>query len=167
MADDRKPRPDRSLRTLRLVDLAPEHLARILEIEKLVNSAPWSEQSFRNEIDYPHGRFRVALVEGEVVGYGAMWLVVDEAHITTVAVDPEWQRMGIGRRLMIDLLQDAKERGMECSSLEVRRGNAAAIRLYEELGYEQSAIRRRYYPDNQEDAVVMWLRDLRRWNPPT
>jgi len=147
--------------------LAEEHIAQILEIEKVSNGAPWSERSFRNELDHPNGIFLVAKEGGRVIAYAGEWFVVDEAHITTVAVAPENRRRGIGRQLTIALLDTAKERGMACSTLEVRAGNEAAIKLYEQLGYVSTATRRAYYPDNQEDALVMWLHDLQTWAPPT
>jgi ribosomal-protein-alanine N-acetyltransferase len=146
--------------------LREDRIPDILEIERRVNTAPWSERSFRNELGHAHGVFLTALLEGRVVGYGGVWLVIDEAHITTVAVAPENQRCGIGWRLMVELLEKAKERGMTCSTLEVRAGNQAAISLYLRLGYVEVARRKSYYPDNHEDAVVMWLYDLPTWNPP-
>ncbi len=152
--------------TLRLEKFDESHLSALLLIEPTVNTAPWSERAFRNELNHDNGIFRVAIQDGEVVGYGGVWLVIDEAHITTVAVKPEVQRQGIGRRLVIELLSAARDQGMLCSTLEVRAGNDVAIRLYERLGFQQAAVRRKYYPDNQEDAVVMWLYDLKSWEPP-
>ena len=146
--------------TLRFEPLQEAHLPAILAIENAVNGSPWSERSFRNEIDHRHGLFRVALEGGEVVGYGGVWLVIDEAHVTNVAVAPSFQRRGIGRRLMRELLRGAHERGMACATLEVRAGNAPALHLYETLDFERTAIRRGYYPDNKEDAVVMWRHRL-------
>lgn len=148
------------MKGLRLASLKPEHIPQILEIEKRANTAPWSERSFQNELTHEHGVFLVAYSGAKIVGYAGMWLVVDEAHITTVAVDPDHQRRGIGRKLMIELLARAREAGMAGATLEVRAGNAAAIGLYEGLGFVRAAVRRRYYPDNKEDAVVMWLHDL-------
>jgi [ribosomal protein S18]-alanine N-acetyltransferase len=136
----------------------------ILEIEKEANTAPWSEKSFRNELDNPDRIFLVALVQGKVAGYGGVWLVIDEAHVTTVAVAADVRGQGIGRRLMIELLNQSKAAGMTCSTLEVRASNSAAIKLYEKLGYEAVATRRKYYPDNNEDATVMWLFDLQSWD---
>jgi ribosomal-protein-alanine N-acetyltransferase len=153
-------------KTLRFVPIQEDHIPAILKIEHEANSAPWSERSFRNELDHPHGIFLVALVDGRVVGYGGVWLVIDEAHITTVAVAEEHRRQGIGWRIMVELLEKAKERGMACSTLEVRAGNPGAIELYRRLGYEVSATRKGYYPDNREDAVVMWMHDLQTWEPP-
>lgn len=151
---------------VRFEPLAEHHISAILEIEKEANSAPWSDRSFRHEIGNPQAIFLVALYQDRVVGYGGIWLVVDEAHVTTVAIDSGYRRKGIGRRLMIELLCRAKDQGLACSTLEVRASNSAAIELYERLGYVSVSRRKSYYPDNREDAVVMWLHDLRRWNPP-
>jgi len=155
-----------ALTTLRFEELQEEHIPAILEIEKQVNSAPWSEKSFRNELDHKGGIFIVALLEGKVAGYGGVWLVVDEAHITTIAVEPVHQRQGAGSRLVIDLLLRAKECGMTCATLEVRASNTIAITLYEKLGFKNTATRKAYYPDNKEAAIVMWLYDLVAWEPP-
>lgn len=146
--------------TLRFETLQESHLPAILEIERQVNGSPWSEKSFRNEIDHRHGIFRVAIQDGAVVAYGGLWLVIDEAHVTNVAVAPTHQRQGIGRKLMIQLLEASKAAGMTCATLEVRAGNTPALELYEKLGFERSAVRRGYYPDNKEDAVVMWRHTL-------
>jgi [ribosomal protein S18]-alanine N-acetyltransferase len=153
------------LKTLRLEKLSEDHLPQILAIEQQNNSAPWSERSFRNELEHAHGAFFTAIAEGRVVGYAGVWFVIDEAHITTVAVDPELRRKGIGKRLMHALLEAAKRHGMTCSTLEVRASNEGAIRLYEDLGYVVAARRKAYYPDNKEDALVMWLHDLGAWEP--
>lgn len=154
------------IRTLRLEPLSEPMIARVLEIEQLSNSAPWTEASFRNELDHPHGIFRVAIADGKVVGFGGLWCVIDEAHVTTLAVDPAARRHGIAWKLMVELLQEAQKRGMTCSTLEVRAGNEAAIKVYERLGYTSTAVRKRYYPDNREDAVVMWMRHLESWEAP-
>ena len=128
---------------------------------------PWSEASFRNEIDHQHGISLVAERGKEVVGYGVVWVVADEAHITTIAVDPEQRRQGIAWKLMVELLERAKERGATCATLEVRASNEAAIKLYERLGFEVCGRRRAYYADNKEDAMVMWLYELEPWQTPT
>jgi ribosomal-protein-alanine N-acetyltransferase len=85
--------------------------------------------------------------------------------VTTVAVEESARRQGIGGQLMVELLEKSKEAGMVCSTLEVRAGNEAAIRLYQKLGYKEISRRKGYYPDNKEDAVVMWLYDLDIWTP--
>lgn len=149
-----------NVKTLRFVPLAEEHLADVLAIEKASQTAPWSEPSFRNEVDHKDGLFLVALLEGRVVGFAGAWILVDEAHVTNVAVDPERRRAGIGRRLVRALLLGCKERGATCATLEVRAGNEPAIGLYESFGFVRAGVRKKYYPDNREDAVVMWLHGL-------
>jgi ribosomal-protein-alanine N-acetyltransferase len=153
------------VKTLRFEALQAAHIPAILEIENRTNSAPWSERSFQNELEHDHGIFLTAIEDGKVIGYGGVWLVIDEAHITTVAIEESKRRNGIGGRLMRELLTRAKEKGMVCSTLEVRASNTAAVHLYENLGYETTARRRGYYPDNGEDALVMWMHDLEHWEP--
>lgn len=143
--------------------LAEEHLPDVLAIEKMSNGAPWSEPSFRNEIGHANGHFLVAKREGKVVGFGGVWLLVDEAHVINVAIDPNHRRQGIARNLVSELLVRSKDDGMTCATLEVRSSNDAALKLYEGLGFVQTAIRRHYYPDNKEDAIVMWLYNLDQW----
>lgn len=151
---------------LRFEALRADHIPRVLEIENRTNGAPWSERAFQNELTHSDRIFLVAISGGSIVGYGGVWLVIDEAHVTTLAVAEELRRQGIGGKLMIELLEKSKESGMVCSTLEVRAGNDPAIKLYEKLGYKQIARRKGYYPDNKEDAIVMWLYDLDSWSAP-
>jgi ribosomal-protein-alanine N-acetyltransferase len=153
-------------KTLRFETLRADHVPKILEIENRTNTAPWSERAFHNELSHNDRIFLVALSGEEIVGYGGVWLVIDEAHVTTVAIAEAHRRQGIGEKLMIELLERSKEAGMVCSTLEVRAGNQAAITLYEKLGYRETAKRKGYYPDNKEDASVMWLYDLDKWQAP-
>lgn len=146
--------------TLRFERLAEHHIGEVVAIEKVSNGSPWSDRGFRNEIDHEHGVFLVAVEGGEVVGYGGVWLVIDEAHIVNVAVREDRRRQGIARGLVKRLLDLSKEAGMKTASLEVRAGNEGAIRLYEDLGFVTTNRRKRYYPDNREDALVMWLFEL-------
>ena len=148
------------LKTLRFEPLAEHHIGAILAIEKETNTSPWSERSFKNELINRQSIFLVALLSGVVAGYGGLWVCVDEGHITTLAVGAEHRRKGIGRKLMDELLSKAKPQGVTCSTLEVRAGNLPAIELYKAMGYVEVARRKAYYPDNKEDAVVMWLYDL-------
>ncbi len=154
------------LATLRFVELAEQYIPEILEIEQEANSAPWSDRSFKSEMGNPDKIFLVALVGGKVVGYGGVWLIIDEAHVTTVAVAVDQRRNGIGRKLVVELLNRARAAKMACSTLECRASNEGAVELYKRLGFSETARRRQYYPDNNEDAVVMWLFDLPNWEAP-
>ncbi|HRI43889.1 MAG TPA: ribosomal protein S18-alanine N-acetyltransferase [Fimbriimonadaceae bacterium] len=159
MADKRSPRQKSTATGIQLVPLEAGHIPAIIEIEKQSNSSPWSERSFVNELDHPYGVFLVAVADGRIVGFGGVWIMIDEAHVTTVAVSPDHRRRGIGKRIVSALLDAAQARGTTCATLEVRASNTAAIGLYEDLGFVRSAVRKRYYPDNREDAVVMWKHD--------
>jgi [ribosomal protein S18]-alanine N-acetyltransferase len=149
--------------TLRIVKLEREHIPEILEIEKVSHASPWSERSFEHEVNHRHGVFLVALINGKVAGYGGSWVLIDEAHITNVVVRPDDRGKGLGRRLMDELLTQSSKMGALCSTLEVRQSNRVAQSLYEAMGYRAATVRKRYYPDNQEDAIVMFLDSLEPW----
>ena len=151
---------------LKMIAANSNHLQEILQIESRANPSPWSHESFEHEFDNPNGTFWVAILESNVVGYGGIWFAIDEAHITTLSVSPDFQRQGIGEKMAVNLLLEAQERGMKCATLEVRAGNQAAICLYKKLGFEPVAIRKKYYPNDHSDAIVMWLYDLDSWTAP-
>lgn len=130
-------------------------------IERASQGAPWSEKAFENELSNPHSIFRVAREGSKIIAYGGAWAVVDESHITTVCVHPDHRRKGWGKKMMLDILNASKERGLRCSTLEVRVSNLSAIALYHNLGYQSVSVRKKYYPDNGEDALIMWLYELR------
>lgn len=131
----------------------------VLELEVRTFSTPWSRDAFYNEIvKNQFAYYTVAeSADGVIVGYCGLWVVVDDAHITNIAVDPEWRRQGIGERMMSEAMVFAKKRGAQRLSLEVRVSNTAAQALYRKYGLQDGGIRKRYYTDNQEDALVMWV----------
>lgn len=132
-------------------------LGDILKIEKLSFTTPWSKQAFLSELlDNDRAYYLVAKVDGRAIGYIGIWLVAGEGHITNVAVHPEYRRRGVGHELLESVEKLAKERGIRRLTLEVRQSNETAKRLYRRLGYIPAGIRRRYYQDNDEDALIMW-----------
>ena len=136
--------------------MAEQHVAAVTEIDRLSNGAPWSADSFSREILNSQAHYFVSMDSGQVTGFAGFWTLVDEAHVTTIAVRPECRGRGIGRALMEHLLRTAALLGMTCATLEVRVSNEKAIKLYESLGFLNSGVRKNYYPDNREDAVIMW-----------
>lgn len=148
------------LKTLRFEALSEPRIPQILEVEKASNPLPWSENSFKHELTNPQSIFLLAINEGKVIGFAGVWLCIDEAHVTTIAVSPEFRRQGIGKKLMLQLLDKSVEAGMTCATLEVRASNKEAIAMYEALGFETVAQRKKYYPDNQETALIMWKHSL-------
>ena len=125
-------------------------------IERASFSVPWPDDAYRNELLTNRlASYVVARVGDEVVGFGGLWVMVDEAHITTFAVDPRWRRRGIGEWLLLALLDRAAARQAREATLEVRLSNMPARRLYEKYGFRPVGIRPRYYSDNGEDALIM------------
>lgn len=134
-----------------------EHLSRVLEIERASFPTPWPRDAYLQEIKGNRlASYIVAKVGEEVVGYAGMWVILDEAHITTIAVDPRYRRQSIGERLLVALIDEAMRRGARWMTLEVRKSNMAAQSLYRKYGFRDIGIRRGYYSDNREDAIVMW-----------
>lgn len=140
--------------------MAAEDLVGVALLERLSFQSPWPIQSFVEELDNPVAYYLLA-VDGEtVVGYAGAWIIVDEAHITNVAVLEAYQRQGLGVRMMREMMQVSKRRGARSMTLEVRTSNMAALALYQKLGFVSAGIRKNYYEDTQEDAMIMWLKTL-------
>ena len=140
-----------------------EHLPEVLEIERESFYAPWSKKAFLNEIN--QNKLSIMLVArakdqevfSGILGYACIWSVIDEFHITNVAVMPEFRGKGIGEQLIGFIVTLAKEKGVNILTLEVRQSNYGAIRLYCKTGFMPVRIRKRYYSDTDEDAMVMEL----------
>jgi ribosomal-protein-alanine N-acetyltransferase len=140
-----------------------EDIPAVIELDKISFSLPWPERSFRFEItDNPVARCWVAEADGRLAGMLVGWLLVDEIHIATIATHPDFRRQGIGRKLLSHTLSRAMDEGARSSFLEVRESNLAAQEMYREFGYEVVGRRKRYYKDNDEDAILMNLESLRK-----
>lgn len=142
--------------------MTPEDLERVLEIDRLSFSVPWTARSYRFELESnPAARLLVAEEDGELVGYIGLWRLVDQGHISTLAVHPQQRRRGIASILVEAGLRELAETGINVASLEVRESNLAAQALYSEFGFETVGRRRAYYRDNREDALIMTLDGIR------
>jgi ribosomal-protein-alanine N-acetyltransferase len=129
----------------------------VMAVEKDSFSTPWSRSAFEEELAQNRlARYIVAEEDGQVVGYAGMWLVINEAHVTNVAVSGSRRGEGIGRLLMETLMEIARENGMESMTLEVRVSNMVARHLYETLGFTEAGIRKNYYSETKEDALILW-----------
>ncbi len=142
------------------VTIAPmrvEDIGRVLEIEQASFPTPWPRDAYTHELrENRLACYLVARVVRRIVGYTGMWVILDEAHVTTLAVDPEYRGQRIGERLLVALLEEAMRRGARWVTLEVRKSNAPAQALYHKYGFKEIGVRRGYYSDNHEDAIVMW-----------
>jgi ribosomal-protein-alanine N-acetyltransferase len=140
-----------------------DDLPAVLDLDKLSFTLPWPERSFRFEVtDNEASRCWVAEVDKRVVGIVVAWLFVDEAHIATIAIHPDFRRQGIGRKLLSHALLHVMKEGARSSFLEVRESNEAAQDMYRKFGYVEVGRRKRYYKDNDEDAILMNLESLDR-----
>ncbi|MGQ0431770.1 MAG: ribosomal protein S18-alanine N-acetyltransferase [Microthrixaceae bacterium] len=137
------------------------HLRGVIRIEQQVYPRPWSIGLFVSELGYHGSRVYVtARIGGAVVGYGGLMLVADDGHITTLAVDPKWHRHRIGTRILHTLAGTAVARGAKNLTLEVRVGNEPAQRLYRAFGFAPAGVRKGYYAESNEDALIMWVNDV-------
>ncbi|HKM43452.1 MAG TPA: ribosomal protein S18-alanine N-acetyltransferase [Limnochordia bacterium] len=126
-------------------------------VERKCFTTPWSKNIFVSEVTRnDNAIYIVALVGERIVGYAGIWIILDEGHITNIAVDPSFQRLGIGNGLMDVLTQAAVKRGGVAMTLEVRVSNSGAQALYAKLGFVPNGIRKQYYQDDKEDALIMW-----------
>ena len=145
---------------INIIKMEVEHLKEVHKIEEDCFAIPWSEKSFYDELTKNKlAIYVVAKYNNEVVGYGGMWHVITEGHITNIAVKKEYRQKGIGSKIINSLINIAKEKEMIGITLEVRVSNKNALSIYKKNGFMIEGIRKEYYDDNKEDAIIMW-RDL-------
>ena len=142
--------------------MTEEDLPAVEEIERLSQPAPWSIETFRKELnqpaDSPFGKlYLVEEALGRIDGFCGSWNILDECHVTNIAVHPRARRTGVATRLIESLVSEVSEIGILYVTLEVRASNKKAIQLYERQGFKQIGIRPGYYRSNDEDALIMWL----------
>lgn len=153
---------ERGAPDLHIAQMRRRHLKGVLAIERRVYPRPWSANLFLSEMRQGRDRVYLVAIEGRsVVGYAGLLSYGDEAHITTIAVHPDHQRRKIGTRLLYELLQQAREMGAVAASLEVRVTNWKAQRLYARFAFRPIGVRKNYYQEIGEDALVMWTDDIR------
>lgn len=141
--------------------MTPAHIERVLEIERESFRTPWPRDAYTHELNENRlATYFIAREGDELVGYCGMWVILDEAHITTIAVDPKYRGMHVGARLLHTLIQAAVERGARWMTLEVRASNLTAQKLYKKYGFREIGARKGYYSDNREDAIIMWTGSL-------
>jgi ribosomal-protein-alanine N-acetyltransferase len=150
------PPPAVLIRRMRLEDI--EHVSRL---ERRCYALPWSSSAYVTEVGNPSAYYTVATeLDNTIVGYAGMWVIMDELHITTIAVEPSQRGRKIGERLLLDLIEEGLSRGGNRATLEVRERNTVAHNLYLKYAFEDVAVRKNYYSDNGENALIMWANDL-------
>jgi len=147
--------------SVRIRNMMKSDVGRVHEIECACFRTPWSKLSLLGELKNHVAVYLVAQNEvNTIVGYGGMWVVYDEAHVTNIAVSAESRRQGIAKSLMLELMERALQRGADKMTLEVRETNVAAQTLYTQLGFVKNGFRPRYYSDTGEGAHLMWNDDI-------
>ncbi len=145
------------LSSIQIEEVTPQDLDEIIAIEQVSFPTPWPRQFFDMELKSSKSYKRVSKINGAVVGYIIALKVYDEVHILNLAVHPEYRRKGIGRGLLSECLRYFSDKGIRSAILEVRVRNKNAIMLYEKAGFKSIGLRRKYYSDTGEDALVMKL----------
>lgn len=136
-----------------------EDIDQILEVEHASFTLPWSREAFYNELH--NNKFAVYMVledKNKIIGYCGAWIVIDEAHVTNIAILPGYRGRKLGEGLLRQMMMVARQMGAKSMTLEVRVTNHIAQSLYRKLGFQNGGIRKSYYSDNQEDALVMWVK---------
>ena len=147
---------------LELTRMRRRHLRRVLSIEGQVYPRPWSASLFLSELAQRTARsYLVAKADGEVIGYAGMMFMGEEAHVTNIAVDPGWHGRKAGTRLLLAIITEAIARGAGVISLEVRVSNSVAQAMYEKFGFSVVGVRKGYYVETNEDALIMTVPNAR------
>lgn len=142
--------------------MTPAEIGEVRRIETASFATQWPSDAFYNELHSNRSaHYYVGKVDGRTVAYGGIWVVMEDSHVTTIAVDDAYRGRGYGDALMARLVAEAIARGAAWMTLEVRESNVAAQRLYRKYGFATVATRKAYYSDNDENALVMWAGDLR------
>jgi ribosomal-protein-alanine N-acetyltransferase len=138
-----------------------DDVEQVCAVDALCYATPWHSGAYITELTNRHATYFTAECRGQLVGYSGMWVVLDEAQITTIAVHPEFRGRRIARLLFHMLMESGRDQGATRASLEVRERNAPAIAVYRRYGFQEAALRRNYYQDTQENGLVMWREGMR------
>lgn len=140
--------------------MTPGDLDEVMELEMQAFTCPWTPDMYLRELEKDEGIYLTARQDGELVGYGGVLIILDEAHVMTLAVREDRRRRGVAVNLMLEMMREAQARRVRFLTLEVRKSNQAAIGLYSRLGFQIMGERKDYYMDNFENALIMWTEDI-------
>ena len=138
--------------------MTEDDIDEVLNISALSLKESWSRDSFFNELSNPVAKYLIAKVDDKVVGFAGIWTVLDEGQITNIAVHSDFRNSKVGSALVEGLISNLNEWKLNSMTLEVRKSNIPAQNLYKKYGFKEEGLRKRYYSDNNEDAIIMWYR---------
>ncbi|MGL5150232.1 MAG: ribosomal protein S18-alanine N-acetyltransferase [Clostridium sp.] len=142
--------------TIKLMDAS--HIDEVIKISEVSFPVSWSLDSFNRELTNPLAKYVVAISNNKVIGFAGIWIILDEGHITNIATLPDFRGKGVATKLLEHLLELSKSLNCVAITLEVRKSNIIAQKLYESAGFVNEGVRKGYYEDNKEDAIIMWKR---------
>lgn len=135
-----------------------KYINEILVIDSLSFSMPWSKKSITEELNNKFAKYIVMKQNNKVIGYAGAWIILDEAHITNIAIHPKYRGAGAGSFILESLIEICSKDDINTLTLEVRKSNTIAQNLYNKFGFKEEGIRKNYYANNNEDAIIMWKR---------
>ncbi|WP_032121329.1 ribosomal protein S18-alanine N-acetyltransferase [Clostridium amazonitimonense] len=148
------------MNNIEIIPMTYDHIEDVLAISFLSFPISWYRESFIRELQNNFAYYVVAKYKGDIVGFGGTWIILEESHITNIAVHPNFRGLGIGEIILKSLINIGKIHGINSMTLEVRPSNTAALGLYNKLGFLEEGRRKNYYEDNKEDALILWKRDF-------
>ena len=147
-----------AMTSVQCIPMDINHIDSVYAISCSSFHVPWSQASIMSELVNPAAKYVVAVCDGKVIGFGGMWIILDEAHITNIAVAAEHRKTGVGSLILEALIATAEKADALAMTLEVRASNSAAQKLYEKHYFAKAGLRKGYYQDNNEDCIIMWRR---------
>lgn len=155
-----------SLLEIKLEQLKQKQLKQVVALDRLCLGGLWSLEGYQKELDSPNSTLLVLSIKStngldpDIIGFGCFWAILEEAHLTILAIHPDYQKQGLGQLLLYALLRDAFKRGLQRATLEVRESNRSALSLYQKFGFKIAGRRKGYYQKWGEDALILWHADL-------
>lgn len=146
--------------SIEIIPFNEDYIEDIFKISSMSFITPWSYESVEDELKNKFARYVVAKKDGVVIGFGGVWLILDEGHITNIAIHPEYRGIGAGDMIVEALIEICRMEGIASMTLEVRKSNKVAQNLYKKHGFIEAGIRKNYYADTKEDGIIMWKYNL-------
>jgi ribosomal-protein-alanine N-acetyltransferase len=148
------------LDVIKIKPLTEEELTDVLELDELCFGGLWSLDGYKKEIESPNSCLLILTINIEesekIIGLGCFWAILDEAHLTILAIHPDFQGQGLGKLLLGKLLEEAENKNLERATLEVGENNNKALNLYQQFGFKEAGRRKKYYKKTGEDALILW-----------
>ncbi len=148
--------------TIQLESLKPEYLEQVVSLDQTCLGGLWNHSGYQREIDSPNSTALVLnlIPDQKIIGIGCFWAILEEAHLTVIAIEPDYQNQGLGQLLLCQLLEEAVQQKLERATLEVKTSNQIALNLYQKFGFKIAGTRKGYYQKTQEDALILWQNGL-------